>query len=108
MCQGRLGDQFMGKIRRKFDSQFKTKLCEMVRGGMATVSEACQEYQLSRSVMDRWLAAFDEGHLNGSASNREKELERENEKLKAKVGELTMQIDILKKSKGCGSFIPTR
>ena len=87
----------MGKIRRKFDAQFKTKLCEMGRGGMMTVSEACQEYQLSRSVVDRWLAAFDEGLLNGSASNREKELERENEKLKAKVGELTMQIDILKK-----------
>lgn len=87
----------MGKIRRKFDAQFKTKLCEMVRGGMMTVSEACQEYQLSRSVVDRWLAAFDEGLLNGNVSNREKELERENEKLKAKVGELTMQIDILKK-----------
>jgi hypothetical protein len=47
--------------------------------------------------VDRWLKAFDEGRLTGRSNSREKELERENERLKAKVGELTMQIDILKK-----------
>jgi transposase len=87
----------MGKIRRRFDIQFKTRICEMIRSGMATIAEVCREYQLSRTVVDRWLAAFDEGRLTGRTSNRERELERENEKLKAKVGELTMQNDILKK-----------
>ena len=52
---------------------------------------------LSRSVVERWLTAFDDGTLNERGSSREKELERENERLKAKVGELTMQIDVLKK-----------
>lgn len=87
----------MGKIRRKFDVQFKIRICEAIRGGIVPIAEACQEYQLSRSVVDRWLQAFDEGRLAEQASSREKELERENERLKAKVGELTMQIDILKK-----------
>ena len=87
----------MGKIRRKFDVQFKTRICEAVRGGMMSIAEACREYQLSRTTVDRWLAAFDEGRLTGRSNSREKELERENERLKAKVGELTMQIDILKK-----------
>lgn len=87
----------MGKIRRKFDVQFKIKICEVVRGGLATVAEVCREYQISRNTVDRWLAAFDEGTLTGRSSSRERELERENERLKAKVGELTMQIDILKK-----------
>ena len=64
---------------------------------MMTVAEVCREYQLSRTTVDRWLTAFDEGRLAGKASSRERELERENEKLKAKVGELTMQIDVLKK-----------
>jgi transposase-like protein len=92
-----IGDQSMGKIRRKFDVQFKIKICEVVRGGLATVAEVCREYQISRNTVDRWLAAFDEGTLTGRSSSRERELERENERLKAKVGELTMQIDILKK-----------
>jgi transposase-like protein len=92
-----IGDQSMGKIKRQFNIQFKTKICEAIRGGLATITEVCREYQLSRTVVDRWLAAFDDGRLTGKLSNRELELERENEKLKAKVGELTMQIDILKK-----------
>ncbi len=87
----------MGKIRRRFDVQFKTRICETIRGGLASISEVCREYQLSRTVVDRWLTAFDEGRLTERSSSRERELERENERLKAKVGELTMQIDILKK-----------
>jgi transposase-like protein len=87
----------MGKIKRTFDIQFKTRVCEVIRGGMATASEVCREYQLSRTTVDRWLKAFDEGRLTERSSSRERELERENERLKAKVGELTMQIDILKK-----------
>lgn len=87
----------MGRIRRKFDVQFKTKVCEAIRGSLMTVAEACREYQLSRNTVDRWLAAFDEGRLSGSGNSRERELERENERLKSKVGELTMQIDVLKK-----------
>ena len=87
----------MGKIKRKFDEQFKVKVCEAVRSGCKTIGEVCREYQLSRNVVDRWLAAFDAGKPVGRPSTRERELEREVEKLRAKVGELTMQIDILKK-----------
>ena len=87
----------MGKIKRRFDVQFKTRVCEAVRGGMMTVAEVCREYQLSRTAVDRWLAAYDRGTLEARSSTRERELARENEKLKAKVGELTMQIDVLKK-----------
>lgn len=87
----------MGRIKRSFDVQFKTRVCEAVRSGMMTAAEACREYQLSRTAVDRWLKAFDAGTLGAKQSTRERDLERENEKLKAKVGELTMQIDILKK-----------
>ena len=87
----------MGKIKRSFDVQFKTRVCEAIRSGSMTAAEACREYQLSRTAVDRWLSAYDAGRLGERASTRERELERENERLKAKVGELTMQIDILKK-----------
>jgi len=87
----------MGKVRRTFDVQFKTRICEVIRAELASIGEVCREYQLSRTTVDRWLAAFDEGRLTEKPSSRERELERENERLKAKVGELTMQIDVLKK-----------
>ena len=81
-----IGDQSMGKIRRRFDVQFKMRVCEVIRGGVTPVAEVCREHQISRTTVDRWLAAFDEGRLTERANSREKELERENERLKAKVG----------------------
>lgn len=86
----------MGKIRRKFDIQYKIKVAEAIASGAIDIGELCGDHQLSRGVVDRWVAAYKEGSL-GASANREKELERENEKLKAKIGDLTMQIDLLKK-----------
>jgi transposase len=87
----------MGRIKRTFDAKFKIKVCQAIRSGIGTVADACREFQLSRNTVDHWLEAFDEGRLGDSQKSRERELERENEKLKAKVGELTMQVDALKK-----------
>ena len=87
----------MGKIRRTFDTQFKTRVCQAIRTGDKTVRDVCREYQLARSMVGRWLEAFDTGTIEGRANSRERALEHENEKLKAKIGELTMQIDVLKK-----------
>ena len=92
-----LGVQFMGKVKRKFDVGFKVRICEAIRSEHVSIAEVCREYQLARSMVSRWLEAYDEGRLAGNDNSREKALERENERLKAKVGELTMQIDILKK-----------
>ncbi len=43
----------MGKIRRKFDVQFKIKICEVIRGGLVTVTEACREYQMPEPRRNR-------------------------------------------------------
>ena len=87
----------MGKIRRRFDAQFKNQVCQAIRSGTQSMAEVCRDNQLARSVVDRWLEASTGGPINGRTSARERELERENEKLKAKVGELTMLVDVLKK-----------
>lgn len=87
----------MGKIRRKFDVQFKIKVAEAIVSGAAEIGALCREQQLSRTVVDRWVVRYNEGTL-GATANRERELERTVEKLQAKVGELTMQIDLLKKA----------
>jgi transposase len=87
----------MGKIRRKFDVSFKTQICQRIEAGIQTVAEICYENQLQRAVVEGWMQRFVSGSLPAKASNQQKDLERENEKLKAKIGELTMTIDLLKK-----------
>jgi transposase-like protein len=87
----------MGKIRRKFDIQFKTQICLAIQSGTHKVTDICRDHQLQRPTVEGWLKSYATGVLTASPSPRERDLERENEKLKAKVGELTMTIDLLKK-----------
>jgi hypothetical protein len=87
----------MGKIRRKFDISFKVQVCQRIEAGLQQVTEVCHENQLQRTVVEGWLRRYTAGTLAPKATDRQRELERENEKLKAKVGELTMTIDLLKK-----------
>lgn len=87
----------MGKIRRKFDVSFKTQVCQRIEAGLQSVAAICHENQIQRSVVEGWLQRYTAGRLAPKTTDRQRELERENEKLKAKVGELTMTIDLLKK-----------
>ena len=86
----------MGRIRRSFDVQFKIRVCQAIEAGK-TIPELCREYQLQRAVIEGWLKRYLRGALQANAGDKPGELERENEKLRAKIGELTMQIDALKK-----------
>jgi len=87
----------MGRIKRTFDHAFKFKVCESIDCGAKTVADVCKEYQLQRPIVERWFQLFVNGELEKKLGNRELELERELQKAQAKVGELTMQIDALKK-----------
>ena len=87
----------MGKIKRRFDVQFKGQVVQAIQFGSHTVREICQEHQLQKQTVERWMKRFCEGQLVDKPSLREKMLEKENDKLKSKVGELVMQIDLLKK-----------
>lgn len=87
----------MGKIRRKFDVSFKIQVCQRIEAGVQQMAEICHENQLQRGVVEGWLRRYTAGTLNPKANDRQKELERENEKLKTKIGEMAMTIDLLKK-----------
>lgn len=87
----------MGKIRRKFDVQFKIQVCQRIEAGIQTVAEISRDNQVQRAIIDGWMQRYVAGTLQAKTSDREKEQEREIEKLKAKIGELTMTIDLLKK-----------
>jgi transposase-like protein len=87
----------MGRIRRSFDIQFKMKVCGAIDAGQRTVLEICREFQLQRPVVEGWLKKYVRGDLAPRSKTKESDYEREIEKLRAKVGELTMQVDSLKK-----------
>ncbi len=87
----------MGKIKRKFDVQFKAQVVQAIQSGTHTIQEVCQEHQLQRQTVERWIERFSLGKLVERPSLREKILEKENDKLKSKIGDLVMQIDLLKK-----------
>lgn len=87
----------MGKIRRKFEVEFKRRLVEQIEAGQITVNAAARQHQISPSVIQRWRAQYEANQLVDRPSSRERALEAENERLKAKVGDLVMQIDHFKK-----------
>lgn len=92
----------MGKIRRTFAMGFKQQIVDEVVSGLLTKSAAARKYEVSASVIDRWIMKARDGALNERPSTTEKSLRAENEKLKAKVGELTMLVDVLKKMEDFG------
>lgn len=87
----------MGRPRRKFEVGFKRHVVEEIASGLITTADAARKYEISQGVVDRWKEKYLEGTLTGKPSTEEKVLRAENERLKAKVGELTMQIDLFKK-----------
>lgn len=87
----------MGKIRRRFDLQFKIQICEAIESGTASIREICHQHQLQKQTVEAWSASYLNGQFQKRSPDRLNQLERENEKLKAKVGELTMLVDLLKK-----------
>ena len=87
----------MGKIRRKFEAEFKRQLIMQIEAGQLTLAQAARDHQLSRSVVERWRNQYRNNALVDRPSHRERQLEAENTKLKAKIGDLVMEMEHLKK-----------
>lgn len=87
----------MGKVRRQFTVGFKQQVVDEIESGMLSKTRAARQYAVSASVIDRWVMKARAGQLFAQPSTEEKAVRVENERLKAKVGELTMLVDALKK-----------
>lgn len=86
----------MGKQRRKFSGEFKRQVVREIDLGLS-INEAARRYEASPSVISRWVTQVHEGTLVDRPTPREKVLERENQQLKAKLGEMLMEVEHLKK-----------
>lgn len=87
----------MGRTKRSFTIGFKEQVVMEIKGGVETLGSAARKYDVGYETISRWVQRFDEGKLTGKPDSETLALKAENERLKAKVGELTMQIDLLKK-----------
>lgn len=86
---------------RRFSWQFKVQLCNDIRSGVIRRSEAQRKHRLSGQLLTRWLAEYDRGEL-AQPELTDPTIEDEREvtiaALQRKVGELTMQVELLKKT----------
>ena len=87
----------MGKERRKLTIGLKQQVGQEIESGLITKTGACRKYEIADGVVTRWLEKYRTGTLVEKPTTEEKSLRAENERLKAKIGELTMHIDLLKK-----------
>ncbi len=85
------------KKYRSFSKEFKESLVAQIDSGAITKSAAAREHNISISLLDRWQKQLHEGTLRSIPTAREKQLERELDRYKKKVGELAVQVDLLKK-----------
>jgi len=87
----------MGQSRRKISPEFRNRILNEIDTGQISTSQAARHYQVSRSLIEYWKKRRREGKLADQSTARERQLERENRELKAKVGELIMQMEHIKK-----------
>ena len=92
----------MGKQRRRFEVAFKRQLIEQIESGALTGMQAARTHQIAPTVVEKWRKLYREGKLSSRQSGRERQLEAENLKLKAKIGELVMENEHLKKLRAYG------
>lgn len=89
------------KKNRSYGMELKKALADAVLSGARGVTELAREHGIHPSLIHKWARQFREGGLHGStftSSDRERQrLERELARSQAKIGELLLENDLLKK-----------
>ena len=89
--------------RRKFSAEFKKKVTLEVLKERKTLQEIATEYQVAPSQVSRWKDELINGitdifKSDSSKDNKKiKELENKETNLHQKIGQLTVEVDFLKK-----------
>ncbi len=89
----------------KWSAEEKQKIILTGLRNEASVAELCRNHGISDALYYKWKKAFLEGGLNGLRGNGKTGgaaavLKKENEDLKALIGELTVENRFLKKIQG--------
>ena len=85
---------------RRHSTRFKRELCQEIRAGLITRVEAQRQHNLASSLIQEWLTQFDDGklELDEVEAATTADYEAKIAALERKVGQLTMELDLLKKT----------
>jgi transposase len=88
-------------VFRRHNLEFKQQVCSDIRAGSIGRREAQRKYSLSPTLIQAWLERFDkgEGDMTKVDPPAVVEYEAKIAALERKVGQLTMEVDLLKKAK---------
>lgn len=87
-----------------FPAEQKTRIVLSILAGETTIAEAARQYKVSEQSVGTWKRQFLEAGKAGltaaapKTTSREAQLERENEELKAALGEAAVELRVWKKS----------
>lgn len=89
----------MKKQRRKFSSEFKLSVVLEALKERSTLSELSQKYELHPNQISAWKQDFlnKARQVFSSKSSTESATDGEQDKLYAKIGQLQMEVEFLKK-----------
>ena len=86
----------------RWSSKRKTELVLEIIKGHKTIVDAAREHDLKQSVIEGWIETFLEYGRQGLKSHPRRMQSEHEQEIKAhreKIGELVLQIDVLKKAK---------
>jgi transposase-like protein len=93
-------DGRMGTHRhRRHSTELKLRLVQMYLSGEASLNGLAREHDISRNLIRVWVDKFHKGELSEKVDRAEKvrEYEVKIAALERKIGQLTMEVEVLKK-----------
>jgi transposase-like protein len=91
--------------KRSYTAEFKTKVILELLRGEREVNEIASEYEIAPNQLRNWKAEFLDNAVVAFDRNRDRKLrdeldskQREADQLAKKVGQLTIEVDFLKKT----------
>ena len=90
----------MIKTGKRYPAEVKKRAVEEVIRGYKSINQVAREVGAVPNTVQKWLEKVQRGQgFQDKPSARQRALEKENEKLKAMIGDLYAQIEFLKKAK---------
>jgi transposase-like protein len=88
----------MTKSRRKFSSAYKAKVAIEALKERESLAELSKRFEVHPNIISKWKKEFIENSAAAFESNPPREKEVDTEKLYAKIGQLEIANDFLKKT----------
>lgn len=85
------------KKYRFHSDEFKREVISAIDSGVISLAETCRKYDLAESMVYRWREKIHEGSMKPRKSPYERQLEKEIERCKLKIADLSLENDLLKK-----------